>query len=66
MAEGLDGRQKSQVVLKVKRETMWSSLNRATVRVEGRDILGVQSMRITDHQMWGQGKEMSVTLSQVS
>lgn len=38
----------SGLFLKVKRETMWSSTNRTTVRMEGRDLLEVESMGLTD------------------
>lgn len=50
----------SGLFLKVKRETIRSSINRAAVRVGERENLGLQSMGVSGDEMWGQGKETSL------
>lgn len=47
----------SGLFLKIKRETVQSSMKRATVKKYGRDTLGVELMRVSDNQMWNQGKD---------
>lgn len=43
----------SGLFLKVKRETIRSSINRAAVRVGERENLGLQSMGVSGDEMWG-------------